>query len=232
MLELDKLIANLKLPLSKISLIKINPIFNISNDKLNIYNIQFDFDENIIPLLTSLFEKIPIIKKVKTYTCIDSLVIITRDLYTYSNKYILESTSFQTDIDQNKLTCNTKININKYNTIKTHIESNFITRIYSFQNETNTSNEYSNISKLPYNFLEDVINESETCNIIWDWNELDIKFEIVILPIINPINKLRKCKYDLNIKIIEDNLIIKARSKHIEKILNIIHKIKSTFILD
>ena len=231
---LTNILSKLNIPLSNIDLIKINLISDINDEKIHIYDIKWNFDENIIPLLTSIFEMKPIINKVKTYICLDSIVTITHENYSnYENiinsrKNILELTSFQTDIEQNVITRNNKIKIEKMNTIKTFINSGLISRIYYNQNIS---------SELPYNFLEDIINEYETWNIVWNWSEHNITFSIIILPNTNTIvngnsNFKRKCKYDLDIKIIEDNSLIKSRSEHIEKIINIFGKIKSEFILD
>jgi hypothetical protein len=80
-------------------------------------------------------------------------------------------------------------------------------------------------------FVNDIMYEEVTNNIIWEWEWGT--FEIIIYDVNTNTgntcennNKLKKCKYQFNINIIEDNNLITARMEHINNLINIFNKIK------
>jgi len=223
--------------LNDVNLITINPVLNnkkqnSNNQEYHFYNTLWDFNEDIIPLLTSLFEKQPYLFHNKTYTCIQNKIIIQTSPWKYVNKFYLpfcnlNIVSFQTDIQNNykiyekKITYNQKIlksilDINPFDNDKI-----LLSRIYKL-----------NPPKIELmDFVNDIMYEEVTNNIIWEWDWGT--FEIIIYDVnINTgntcenNNKLKKCKYQFNINIIEDNNLITARMEHINNLINIFNKIK------
>ena len=193
--------------LSKINLITINPInpVNPYNDNIpgvNVFNTLSTqkFDENVIPLLISLFEKSPFIYNVNTYLGINTITTIKHLLsntgkpHSYNRENIY---SFWNDIQNNNN--NNRIIIQSRDNIKTILENGLLTRIYT-------------INTIPdkYDFTMDILHEENTKNIIWKWEWGT--FEIVLYPTNG------KYKYQLNINVIEDNTFITSRLEHINHI--------------
>ena len=229
--------------LNDVNLITINPVLNNKNYNQNyinhinqeyhFYNTLWNFNEDIIPLLTSLFEKHPQLFYTKTYTCIQNKIIIRTVPWKYVNKsYLpfcnLNIVSFQTDIQNNYKIYEKKITYNQ-KILKSILDSNpfdndkiLLSRIYKL-----------NPPKIELmDFVNDIMYEEITNNIIWEWEWGT--FEIIIYDDVNTntgnmcknYDKLKKCKYQFNINIIEDNNLITARMKHINNLINIFNKIK------
>lgn len=225
-------------PLKTIDSIIITPYISNIREPINIFDITFTFDENILPLLTSLFEFPPSLIKSKIYNCIDSVQIFNKKLNVYPEKQNCYSNtqsniiknnyaSFYNDInDLNLLYYDSHENYYDYKTVKTIIDNdtNIFARIYTYDSYSAKVNNMTT----NYNFLTDVINEEENYKFIWEWEKFNTKFEIVLY---DRINGIKKCKFQFIIKIIEDNKFIKSKLEHINHIINIISKIKSTINL-
>jgi len=67
------------IPLKSISRIDIS-FYKSRNESLNIFNLELDFDENIIPLITSILECQPVLIRRKTYIGLDTDYIIERKM--------------------------------------------------------------------------------------------------------------------------------------------------------
>jgi len=99
---------NLNEYITSISLESINLItlkyYSSKSDIMNIYDTNFEFDENIVPLITSVLELKPNIINAKRYCNINSESIITiSNENELPNKSQLSYPCFFSDIQQNKL---------------------------------------------------------------------------------------------------------------------------------
>ena len=99
---------NLNEYIASISLESINLItlkyYSSKSDIMNIYDTNFEFDENIVPLITSVLELKPNIINAKRYCNINSESIITiSNENELPNKSQLSYPCFFSDIQQNKL---------------------------------------------------------------------------------------------------------------------------------
>jgi hypothetical protein len=234
------------LPLSNINKIIIT-YFSSKSDIINIYDTNFQLNENIIPLITSVLEIQPKITNYKQYNCINNTIIIKEH-----SKCILHSAfpsfpSFFYDIDA---LANPKgqshITIKEQHIVKTIIDDNDnqIIRIYN------------DISIPGQQLLQHILNETEYKKISWefDWGCFEIiininnknnnKHKISELisenAFIEPMQyenqyekqyeNQYKVNYQVHINIIEDNKIIESRLIKINDILNKINKIKYIFI--
>lgn len=238
----------LALPLDEIKYITINPIIKQSNEFIPTYNTLYVFDENIIPLLTSLFEKSPKLISSKIYNCIDSIQIFTKYINNDKNDTLqskLSYPSFYNDLQNGNL--NYYDNHKEYKnvkTLKTIIEKGLITRIYNYDDIKKTNYDPENNNYV--NFLNDIINEEEHLKFIWQWDNYNTTFEIVIYngntcnngntgnnsnTGNNHVKDKYYCKYQFNIIVIEENDFIKNKLDHINKIISFMEKLKSTINL-
>jgi hypothetical protein len=242
--------ADIKIPLSEISQITINPInpstnmtlsgINTSNRGLIIMDVNFNFNPDIIPAITSLFEHPPHLYHQKNYITADNNIITIKKPFRFDRDYgdygdklrdisyqvLSQETSFWTDIDNGVYKYNhVDMEISKRKTVKSIIDqkTGFITRIYS--NPGSCAKQYSSDKQYLKTDFSDILVEEETRRLKWIFNEWGV-FELVIYP------ESGKCKYEFNIKVIEDNNLIKARIDHINKLLMIFSKIKSAFIIN
>ena len=89
-------------PLKDINIITLT-YYSSKSDILNIYNTNFKFDENIVPLITSVLEMEPIIMHAKKYINVDSETLITIDNNVRNhNKSNLSFPSFFHDMKDTK----------------------------------------------------------------------------------------------------------------------------------
>lgn len=197
--------------INKITIIYyINELKTNSSIDINIYNIKYNFNINIIPLITSVLEISPIYSKHKTYNCLN---------YTFTTKYLNKiinivnkfNHSFLKDIDF----------INNNNNFLTYTRYS----IHKFvDNQDNQIINFYNDKKLN-NFIDTdtIYNEYEYEKITWlfEWGEFEI--------IITYKNNICFYTYCININIIEDIKLIQARTLEINNILTKINKIKSLF---
>jgi hypothetical protein len=213
----------INIPLHNIGLINIS-FYKTNNELLNIFNLEHDFNEDIIPLITSYFEQAPKILHKKIYYGLEKITYINTNKFGYDknqkekqkenqnqNQKEKETNypSFYIDIEKYKQ----NININIFNKCLLSSYSvpdyKYLIRIYSRRTDTS-------ISKC--DFLQEVYHQNVVDVITWSW--LWGTFEITI-------NEKKKCTYQLLINVIEDNKFIENKIKQINDILKKLNKIKS-----
>ena len=206
---------NLNDYISSVSLESINLItlkyFSSKSEIMNIYDTNFDFDENSVPLVTSILEIKPTIINAKRYCNVNSESIITiGNENELPNKSQITYPCFFSDIQQNKLSSQ-HIQGYTHNLIHTQLAAqtnealSTLIRMYKLENQKGEFN---------YNIL----NEEEIIIILWN---LDFaNFQIII-------NKKypTKCQLQINIYITEDNTIILSKLEQINNLVDKINKI-------
>ena len=209
---------NIGVPLSEINKIIIT-YFTTKSDIIDIFDNNYEFNENIIPMITSILGIAPKISNYKEYKCIDNNIIINRkynSLQHYQSFYL----------DVNNLENNDALDVRKMDLISTlvDIDDKQLIRLYNIKDITTTATLYN---KYTTDFTQNILNEQEYKKITWEfeWGSIDI-----IVIIIDVITK--KCKYEIVIDIIEDSKLIHSRLTHINDILTKFNKIKSEFILN
>lgn len=210
-------------PLKDITTIIINPITNsnLSDGVIPILEVDNDFNESLIPLLTSVFEKAPQYYKVKRYIGNDTITIMKHNL---SQSYLathecsnqdavneLGYVSFLKDIMNNRFVNANKIVTSRRILINMLIKNDNLIRLYKDEVVQDV------------NFVDDIILEEENLVISWVWNYGS--FEIVLLDD-------KKCKIEMKLNIIEDNKVIASRRDDMNKMLNIFDKIKCVLNLE
>jgi len=223
MFDLNEKIINI--PLDTINLITLT-YYSAKSEIMNIYDTNFKFDENIIPLVTSVLETKANIIHAKRYTNINSESIITignENENNLSNKSQLSYPCFFSDIQNNNLNIQ---NIQGYtkkliNTIETDFEK-------SIDHNKIEKNDISLIRmyKLEHKkgeFSYNILNEEELIIIVWTWEY--VNFQIII-------NKENPdiCQLQINIYITEDNKIILSKLENINNIITKINKIKNEIV--
>jgi len=219
---------NLNEYITSMSLESINLItlkyYSSKSDIMNIYDTKFDFDENIVPLITSVLELKPNIINAKRYCNINSESIITiSNENELPNKSQLSYPCFFSDIQQNKLNSQ-NIQCYAHNLINTIqlleksltqikgargaealVEKAFLIRMYKLENKKGE-------------FNLNILNEEEIIIILWNLEFAN--FQIII-------NKKqpKKCQMQINIYITEDNNIIVSKLEQINKLIDKINKI-------
>lgn len=246
---------NIGIPLSEINKISIT-YFAAKSDILNIYDINFNFDENIVPLITSILETQPKIHNYKTYNCSDTITTIkeySKSILQPYNTY----PSFYYDIDtiencQTTHKLSKKLCILEAKIINTVIDNNDnqLIRMYNelpaynpipqpTQYQTPTQTPTSTISILN-DFIQTILSEKEYKKISWefDWGNFEIIIDLTSKDKHQDKNQDKhqgthyKAQYKITIDIIEDNKIIASRLIKINDILQKINKIKSAFIIN
>ena len=210
-------------PLKDITTIIINPITNsnLSDGVIPILEVDNDFNESLIPLLTSVFEKAPQYYKVKRYIGNDTITIMKHNLsqsyiatHETSNQDVVNElgyVSFLKDIMNNRFVNANKIVTSRRILINMLIKNDNLVRLYKDEVVQDV------------NFVDDIILEEENLVISWVWNYGS--FEIVLLDD-------KKCKIEMKLNIIEDNKVIASRRDDMNKMLNIFDKIKCVLNLE
>ena len=210
-------------PLKDITTIIINPITNsnLSDGVIPILEVDNDFNESLIPLLTSVFEKAPQYYKVKRYIGNDTITIMKHNLsqsyiatHESSNQDVVNElgyVSFLKDIMNNRFVNANKIVTSRRILINMLIKNDNLIRLYKDEVVQDV------------NFVDDIILEEENLVISWIWNYGS--FEIVLLDD-------KKCKIEMKLNIIEDNKVIASRRDDMNKMLNIFDKIKCVLNLE
>ena len=196
----DKTIS---IPLDTINLIALT-YYSAKSDILHIYDINFAFDENIVPLCTSVLETKPNIIYAKRYSNINSESLIIIDSLNIPNKSQLIFPSFFHDMKSSNLQ-----NIQGYNRhlVNSLDDSNdILIRMYKLDSQ-------------PGVFSNCILNEEELTIIVWNWEYAN--FQIII----NKANPI-KCQLQVNIYITEYNKLISTKLDTINVILEKIDKIK------
>jgi len=213
-------------PLKDINTIIINPITNNNSTDglLPILEVDNDFNESLIPLLTTVFEKTPQYYKVKRYTGNDIITLVKHNL---SQSYIathdcvqdnlhcnmdeLGYVSFLKDIMNNRFVNANKIVTSRRTLVNMLVKNDNLVRLYKDDVVHDV------------NFVDDIILEEENMVISWLW--YFGSFEIILLDD-------KKCKIEMKLNIIEDNKVIASRRDDINKMLIIFDKIKSVLNID
>ena len=225
------------IPLKTISRIDIS-FYKFRNESLNIFNLELDFDENLIPLITSTLECKPVLINRKTYFGMDTDYIIEYPLACNSNigcmlgEYSDDKgrfPSFHFDID----TFNKNINKNSSNHksywqtrmlhySNVYVKSQELVRIYS-RGDLNKDGDSRSNNKI-FN-PQDVIGCKSEIVIYWPIASCGIsKFELCI----SSKDNNKKCIWHLVVDVIEDNNFIDSKVDVVNTWLEKIHKIKST----
>ena len=192
--------------LNNINLISLS-YYSLKSEIFNIYDTNFDFDENSIPLITSVLEIDPKILHTKKYINVDSETIITIDNNTRNhNNSTLAFPSFFHDM---KYTNNIQ-SIQTYtkkliNTLD--VNNDMLVRMYNLKEHKST------IGK-------SIIKETELLIFIWNWDFANFQL------IINKENP-NECTLQLNIYTTETNTFISSKLELLNKIIEKINKIKN-----
>ena len=223
---------NLNDYISSVSLETINLItlkyYSSKSEIMNIYDTNFDFDENIIPLVTSVLEIKPNIMNAKRYCNVNSESIITiGNENEIPNKSQISYPCFFSDIQQNKISSqNTQGYIhNLIVTVEAQLLEKALPKVLehplakniSAQNKSALIRMYK-LENQKGEFNYNILNEEEIIIILWN---LDFaNFQIII-------NKKQpnKCQLQINIYITEDNTIIVSKLEQINNLVNKINKI-------
>jgi hypothetical protein len=200
---------NINTSLDKINLITLT-YYSAKSEILNIYDTNFKFDENIIPLLTSVLETKSIICNAKRYCNVNSeSIAIIDSTNRLPNRSLLSFPCFFTDLQNGKLQNIQGYNRKLINTLDSNNENvnNMLIRMYNLE---------------PHNgeFGKCVLNEEEIILIIWDWEYAN--FQIII----NKENP-KECQMQLNVYITEENKMIDAKLAFINTVIQKIDKIKN-----
>ena len=222
---------NLSEYIDNVSLDTINVIsltyFSFKSEIMNIYDTNFEFDENIIPLVTSVLEINPYIINAKRYCNVNSeSIIIIGNTNELPNKSQISYPCFFSDLQQNKLNIQ---NIQGYtkklittletNFRKSHVEidveneeydNKVLIRMYNLENK---KGEFGNC----------ILNEEELIIIVWSWEYAN--FQIII----NKENP-KICQLQINVYITEENKIITSKLENINNIIEKINKIKNEMV--
>ena len=223
---------NLNDYISSVSLETINLItlkyYSSKSEIMNIYDTNFDFDENIVPLVTSVLEIKPNIMNAKRYCNVNSESIITiGNENEIPNKSQISYPCFFSDIQQNKISSqNTQGYIhNLIVTVEAQLLEKAVPKVLEHPLAKNISAQNKSALIRMYNlenqkgeFNYNILNEEEIIIILWN---LDFaNFQIII-------NKKQpsKCQLQINIYITEDNTIIVSKLEQINNLVNKINKI-------
>ena len=225
------------IPLKTISRIDIS-FYKSRNESLNIFNLELDFDENLIPLITSTLECKPILISRKTYFGMDTDYIIEHPIDCNGNIGCMlgESgddkeryQSFHFDIDTFNKTKNLSNHKSYWQTRKLHysnvyVKSQELVRIYSRGDVNNGKDDDGDTRSNSKIFNSNDVLGCKTEIVIY-WPVYGIsKFELCISPTKN--NK--KCIWHLVVDVIEDYHFIDSKVDAVNIWLEKIHKIKST----
>ena len=238
---------NLNEYINSMSLESINLItlkyYSSKSDIMNIYDTNFDFDENIVPLITSVLELKPNIINAKRYCNINSESIITiSNENEIPNKSQLSYPCFFSDIQQNKLNSQniqgyTHNLINTIQLLEKAVPKQLLekarTQIKGARGaealvkgargaealvEKAFLIRMYKLESKKGEFNLNILNEEEIIIILWNLEFAN--FQIVI-------NKKqpKKCQMHINIYITEDNNIIVSKLEQINKLIDKINKI-------
>lgn len=206
---------NIGVPLYEINKIIIT-YFATKSNVIDVFDNNYEFNENLIPMITSILGIAPKISNYKEYKCIDNNIIINS-----KNNSLQQYQSFYLDV--NNLENNDALDVRKMDLISTlvDIDDKQLIRLYNVKDITTQD---APINTYTTDFTQNILNEEEHKKISWefDWGSVDIIIGMII----------KKCKYEIVIDIIEDSKLIHSRLTHINDILTKFNKIKSEFILN
>ena len=188
--------------------------YSAKNDLFNIYNTNFDFNENCIPLITSVLELAPYITHAKRYSNINNEALIIIDsISKMPNKSQLQYPSFLHDLQTGgkSMNCIQGYNRKLINSID-NTENNIIIRMYKLEAKSTIFTQYT-------------LNEEELTIIIWSWEYANLQI------IINK-NTPEYCQIQLNIYITETNTLISSKLDMLNQIIQKINKIMNECFVD
>ena len=199
----------IKTSLNNINLISLS-YYSSKSDVLNMYDTNFTFDENYIPLITSVLELEPKIIHTKKYINVDRETIITID----NNKrnHSNSTLAFPSFFHDMKFTNNIQ-SIQTYSKkLMNTLDSNNDTLIRMYQ-----------LGATEGRFHKSILNEEELLIFIWNWDFAN--FQIII-------NKKtpNECNLQLNIYTTEENTFISSKLEVINSIIEKINKIKNEIV--
>ena len=205
----------ISIPLDTINLITL-AYYSSKSEIFNIYDTNFVFNENSIPLITSVLEITPHILHAKRYCNINSEALIIIDSrYNMPNKSYLQYPSLLHDLQNN---CRGHSNNNGSNMSNIqgytrklvnsldNINDNILIRMYNLESKTNE-------------FSQNILNEEELTIIVWNWEYVNVQL------IINK-NNTKECQIQINIYVSETNKMISAKLDTINQIIFKLDKIK------
>jgi hypothetical protein len=222
-----------------VSLDKINVInltyYALKSEIMNIYDTNFEFDENIIPLVTSVLEIDPHIINAKRYCNVNSeSIIIIGNKNDLPNKSQISYPCFFSDLQQNKLNIQ---NIQGYTkkliaTLETDFSDIKIDLEDEILNNKILNNEVLNnevlirmykLENKKGEFGNCILNEEELIIFVWSWEYAN--FQIIINK-----EKPKICQLQINIYVTEENKFITSKLENINDIIDKINKIKNEMV--
>ena len=220
--------------INSISLDTINVInltyFSFKSEIMNIYDTNFEFDENIIPLITSVLETQPHVINAKRYCNVNSeSIIIIGNKNDLPNKSQISYPCFFSDLQQNKLNIQ---NIQGYTKkLIATLETDFSDIKIDLEDEVLNNEILNNEVLIRMYKLENkkgefgncILNEEELIIFVWSWEYAN--FQIII-------NKQtpNKCQLQINVYVTEENKIITSKLENINNIIEKINKIKNEMV--
>ena len=201
--------STIGIPLKDINIITFT-FYSSKSELLDIYNTNFKFNENSIPLITSVLEIQPEIIHAKKYMNVESESIITiNNNIRNHNKSNLSFPSFFHDMkDVNTIQYIQSYKKELLNTLDSNNDT--LIRIYNIK------------SKEGY-FGKSIVNEDDLLLFIWNWECAN--FQLII-------NKKRpsECNLQLVIYATEENTFITSKLEFINTIITKINKIKNEIV--
>ena len=217
-----------------VSLDKINVInltyYALKSEIMNIYDTNFEFDENIIPLVTSVLEIDPYIINAKRYCNVNSeSIIIIGNKNELPNKSQISYPCFFSDLQQNKLNIQ---NIQGYTKkLIATLETDFSDIKIDLEDEVLNNEILNNEVLIRMYKLENkkgefgncILNEEELIIFVWSWEYAN--FQIIINK-----EKPKICQLQINIYVTEENKFITSKLENINDIIDKINKIKNEMV--
>lgn len=199
----------IKTSLTNFNLISLS-YYSSKSDVLNMYDTNFKFDENYIPLITSVLELEPKLIHTKKYINVDRETIITID----NNKrnHTNSTLAFPSFFHDMKFT-------NTIQSIQTYTKK----LINTLDSNNDTLIRMYYLCAQAGSFHKSILNEEELLIFIWNWDFAN--FQIIINK-----NNLHYCNLQLNIYTTEDNTFIKSKLEIINSIIEKINKIKNEIV--
>ena len=223
--------------------------YSLKSEFLNIYDTNFEFDENIVPLITSVLEIEPKVINAKRYSNINSeSIIIIGNKNELPNKSQISYPCFFSDLQQNKLniqniqgyskklmnTIDTFNTVDTFNIVNTQNSEDKYDEGHDIEDnngeEHNSEEQYFKAIIRMYklenkkgDYGHSILNEDELIIIVWSWEYAN--FQIIINK-----NTPNICQLQINIYITEDNKIITSKLEKINNIIEKINKIKNEMV--
>ena len=192
--------------LTNINLISLS-YYSLKSEILNIYDTNFNFNENCIPLITSVLEIEPKILHTKKYINIDSetIIIIDNNKRNHNNSTLAFPSFFHDMKYTNNIQSIQTYTKKLINTLD--VNDDMLIRMY-------------NLNKHKCYIGKSIIKEDELLIFIWNWDYANFQL------IINKQNP-NECNLQLNIYTTESNTFISSKLEVLNSIIEKINKIKN-----